>query len=196
MKTERFTHTEEEIREFIGLQGVRLLNEETKVEDGFEMFGQGITEPIKFLLYPEGTEDRFIRQVNLPTEIFCGYCKITYQTEEHDGCPVCKTTHRGIMERNTVMEETFRPFETIYSTHLTNFVRKIHPLCLYMSSLITKDVAIERLEDAEKKFKESAEELTKHEWLFADDILDRLEKLKGDDISPFQVKRLLKGDET
>jgi hypothetical protein len=192
MKVERFVHTEEEFREFLDFKGVRILNEETKVEDGFERFGLGITDPIKFILYPEGTEDRFIREVDLPSEIFCGTCKITYQIENRDGCPVCGTTHKGIQERNSTMEETFRPFEEAYSVHLTNFVRKIHPLCLYMASLITKDVAVERLEMAYKEFEKSKKDLEKHEWLFADNILDELEKIKGDDISPFQVKRLLK----
>jgi len=192
MKTERFVHTEEEFREFLEYQGVRILNQETIEEDGYQRYGLGITDPIKFLLYPEGTEERFIREVDLPSEIFCGTCKITYQIEDRDGCPVCGTTHKGIQERNSTMEETFRPFEEAYSVHLTNFVRKIHPLCLYMASLITKDVAVERLDMAYKEFEKSKKALEKHEWLFADNILDELEKIKGDDISPFQVKRLLK----
>lgn len=186
MKVELFEFSETEAKQFLDADGVRELDHVK--DDGYKTYGQAYSEPVKLRFYDTG---KFELEITVPEELQCVPCELKFKTANKDACPCCGTSVRDIMLRNKVTEEPFRKLESMYSRLLTTTLKIAQPLCAYIADNYTEEQARDFYSKAMVEYKDLIEGLKVYNWVFEDDIIDRIKLMKEKDINVKVMKDIM-----
>jgi hypothetical protein len=99
LKYESFDITEEEF--YLYTKDLPSLHK----DDEYELFGNGMSDPLKYKNYKKDGKDAFCIYQTVPGEVTCGRCHIKINTEYHDNCPTCLTTFHTLLEDNRAFND-------------------------------------------------------------------------------------------
>ena len=118
---------------------IRLLNQVTIEEDGYQLFGLSLADYPHFKYEDINGDIKYTVILDVPATVQCNPCGIEYKTNIHDGCPLCKVSTYDLFNKNRLYMEEWREFEAALSSQMNMRMELEQPLRLFKHAQISQD---------------------------------------------------------
>ena len=138
--THEYPLSEEDFDKFVVRQGLAIVNDVTRAEDGYELYGHSLADNPKFKNYEKDGKDAFSIIIDTPEKVFCNNCDIEFKTGKNpEKCPTCDRKIYDILDNNRRFQQEWEEFTFETNKAMKEKLIEAQPAMLIKYGLLSDD---------------------------------------------------------